>query len=215
MVLAFFALPVFAQVEFEHDSTDLIYVDMTNFQYSAVTSITNNSADPTDTVFIWERISNDLPTEWSSAICDKDLCYPEDVHTAEYIIPIGATVTFKINFYTNNTKGCGDVTVVLTSKKDDFNNDTLYAPVCSFDPLSVNEVAYDVNIYPNPTTSEVTLKTNMPGNSIVSVYDILGNKVLEKSVFSGEKLNVSELPEGVYILRMEGDKIVTKTFQKI
>ena len=48
----------------------------------------------------------------------------------------------------------------------------------------------------------------------MNVYDILGVLKLSKELSSGDRLNIKELNKGVYIMRIEGDAIATKVFQK-
>ena len=62
----------------------------------------------------------------------------------------------------------------------------------------------DVVIYPNPATSIVTLEaeTNF---SIVSVYDQAGRVVITQNLDSSGRFDVSQLPAGMYIVKLEGD----------
>lgn len=62
-----------------------------------------------------------------------------------------------------------------------------------------------VSIYPNPATSQVTIKFAQPNKvSYVAIYSIIGNEVLNKKVdqSSNFKLNVQNLRKGKYIVRI-------------
>src|SRR5690606_10559782 len=51
----------------------------------AYASITNNTSD---TLFLkWERIYNDKPESWESAVCDVNLCYLPIISTKEFFLP--------------------------------------------------------------------------------------------------------------------------------
>ena len=76
--------------------------------------------------------------------------------------------------------------------------------------LSINTVAANqFNVYPNPVTNgtvHITSKTNEP--IAVSVFDILGKQVLNKTV-NNNRLNVATLTSGVYILKVSQNGNVT------
>jgi Secretion system C-terminal sorting domain/SprB repeat len=62
----------------------------------------------------------------------------------------------------------------------------------------------DVQVFPNPATSQLTLKTGEATNNLVSMFDINGQKVSEQLVESTETtLNVSTLPAGNYIVEIK------------
>lgn len=73
--------------------------------------------------------------------------------------------------------------------------------------LSVNEfVKNNVSIYPNPTEEFISIVTNKSLNfEKVLIYDLLGKKVkMIKSNF--DNINVSDLSNGVYFLKISTDK---------
>jgi hypothetical protein len=85
--------------------------------------------------------------------------------------------------------------------------------------VGINSNTYnkgEVIVYPNPTSSNFNLKYNMPKSSeniTVSVYDVLGNLVVSKSLSSTEgitKIETSNLTNGtyVYVIQSENDGIL-------
>nr|WP_294787109.1 T9SS type A sorting domain-containing protein [uncultured Flavobacterium sp.] len=59
-----------------------------------------------------------------------------------------------------------------------------------------------LSLYPNPVTSgKVYISSKNDLEKEVIVFDILGKKVLQAHLYSKE-LNVSELPPGVYIIKI-------------
>lgn len=73
--------------------------------------------------------------------------------------------------------------------------------------LGINESQTDIfKIYPNPATNGY-LYINSKGMGIknISVFDVLGKQVL-KTMLNGEKLDISSLKSGVYILKIEQAK---------
>ena len=67
--------------------------------------------------------------------------------------------------------------------------------------LSIGDNAFelDVTIYPNPTDNYLFIEGNKNPISI-SIYNLLGAEVISKS--NTDKIDVSELSNGVYIIRI-------------
>ncbi len=63
----------------------------------------------------------------------------------------------------------------------------------------------EINIYPNPTEGSLNFKGY---NEVldVSVFDVVGKNVLNASIYSNQSLDVSNLQDGVYILKIEGQQ---------
>ncbi len=73
------------------------------------------------------------------------------------------------------------------------------------------ELIDGLNFYPNPVSNGkiyITSKSSL--NKEVTIYDVLGKKVLQSNMTSKE-LNVSSLSPGVYIIKIkEGDASATR-----
>lgn len=78
--------------------------------------------------------------------------------------------------------------------------------------LTENEIV--LGIYPNPVDNNLYLNTTENVKE-VSIYNILGVSVYQNNDFSGSSVDVSNLNEGVYIIRITTDNgRVTKRFIK-
>ena len=60
-----------------------------------------------------------------------------------------------------------------------------------------------ISIYPNPTKDKLYFKSSIAEDFNISVYDILGKKVLENTVNINKSLDVSQLNNGIYIIRFD------------
>ena len=70
----------------------------------------------------------------------------------------------------------------------------------------------DFNIYPNPTSGLVSIKSRLLNNANVSVYDLNGRVLLTKNISgTSSEINVSELSSGIYLLKF---KVGNNTFIK-
>ncbi|QRM90074.1 T9SS type A sorting domain-containing protein [Lacinutrix sp. WUR7] len=59
----------------------------------------------------------------------------------------------------------------------------------------------DLTMYPNPTSNSLHFKGNIAGDLNVSVYNVLGKRVINNVVKLGQSLDVSKLNNGVYIIK--------------
>jgi len=62
----------------------------------------------------------------------------------------------------------------------------------------------DIVFYPNPTQNKLYFSSNKTEVSTISIYDILGKKVLETTLNSLQSIDVSNLKAGLYILKIQG-----------
>lgn len=76
----------------------------------------------------------------------------------------------------------------------------------SFPVISEKEKA-EINIFPNPASSTITVSCNKPFQSVymLSIYDLLGKKVkgFVKMVNNKIEIDVSDLQNGIYFLQMD------------
>ncbi|MDD4848739.1 MAG: peptide-N-glycosidase F-related protein, partial [Bacteroidales bacterium] len=77
--------------------------------------------------------------------------------------------------------------------------------------ISELEPTYNVEIYPNPAQHQVTLTSDYSkGKLSVHVVNMLGQTVKMFAFQGTTTLNVSDLPKGVYLIQILGDKMVSK-----
>lgn len=66
---------------------------------------------------------------------------------------------------------------------------------------------FDIAFYPNPASKRIFFKTNAFNIEKVAIFNITGQEVLTKNWFSPtEGINISELKNGIYILRIESGR---------
>ena len=92
----------------------------------------------------------------------------------------------------------------------------------TFAPLSINSNSIEstaLKLYPNPTSSEITLEWNSQTDikQKISILNLLGQEVLSKDDINSnakniDKINISALPSGIYIAKIGN---ISMKFQKI
>ena len=85
-------------------------------------------------------------------------------------------------------------------------------------PQNAENDINSVVFYPNPVKNFLTVRFPKKGNFSVTIYNIIGDKVLTKTSMDDNEihLDVSELQNGLYFISYEfAGKILTKRFSKI
>jgi len=76
--------------------------------------------------------------------------------------------------------------------------------------VGINEVSTSqFSVYPNPASSGyVNIRSKVSGAKSISIYDVLGKQVV-KTTLNAERLDISALHSGIYILKIEQGKAST------
>jgi hypothetical protein len=96
---------------------------------------------------------------------------------------------------------------LLPRNNNDFigANVTLDSITVANSPISVVELdQMNVAFYPNPVNNQLTVKAPMDG--ILAIYNNAGKRVLGERFSQETLLDVSALPNGLYLLSLEGNK---------
>lgn len=102
------------------------------------------------------------------------------------------------------TPGTYSVTMTATSGTTATCNFTLTVTP----NLSVTQnVKQNVVIFPNPAKNQITIKGEFGSNESVTIFNLLGQKVIERnSISNEEKIDVSKLESGVYTIYFNASK---------
>jgi len=119
----------------------------------------------------------------------------------------------------NDSNGCIDTYCDsigqngVVFKQTGFSINTIAPPLITGidDSESLNS---DVNIYPNPTSNQLTIIANQLTINQIDILDITG-KTIQFFTENFVNINVSNLPPSIYFIRIVSDqKIITKKFIK-
>ena len=190
----------------------------------AYAKITNNTSD---TLFLrWERIMNDKPDSWETAVCDKNLCYFPWVATKDFFLaPNEADQDLLVHASPAMEPGGipmygadpGDAIVHLKVSNLNDPADTLIAiynfSVTGSPIADLTEVELAaLKLYPNPASDFFKI-TETQEIKELAVYNILGRQV-ESFVVNGgnQEFDISNLPNGMYLVgMMDRDQETVKT----
>jgi len=210
-----FASSSFAQFSFDINEYESLNLDYNRFDFDKKFVLTSNAENADDTTFVWKVTSVDRQAGWDYTVCSGLVCVPNPEGEYQYTVPVGASDTFKLGFSTYYTAGKGNMTLTVWSKKNPMVRDSIKLSIVTRDKVSVEAASKTKFVaYPNPAKDFVTIKLANGGSETVKVYDILGNLHISKAVSSGDKLDVSKLSKGVYVLRIEGSLSYSQVLHK-
>ncbi|PCJ67314.1 MAG: hypothetical protein COA58_03060 [Bacteroidetes bacterium] len=204
-----------AQISFDYTSQVNNSVDSSEFDYNWTVNLANNSTDKSDSVFVWTVTSLDKTSSWELTVCSGDECIADPGVGNDYGFHLrnGENEIFKIGFSIFERAGYGQVTVAVRSVKDGGIKDSATLEIATLSSVDFAN-ARTFKTYPNPAKDIITVDFINGKSQVIKVYDILGNIQISKNINSGDKLDLSKLTKGVYILRTEGISNYSKVIQK-
>lgn len=191
------------------------------YEPTASTSMTNNSTNPIDTMFVWRVIEYTNPSGWVLAFCDPFYCNSNTKldSSNSFVLKAGKPGLLKADIYFNGVSGVGVMKIRIHSVMDPSISDTFSITATSW-LTSVKKSAAPKNltVYPNPATEYVMVDVPSKTATTIEVYNVLGSKVRTYQHESGAqaRLDLADLQKGVYFIRIH-DKtgVYTKQFNKI
>ena len=209
--------PVF--LEGTYDLTDEFYIMKTQ------STLTNGSAS--DVELRWVVTEVDVPDAWQAQLCDNNNCYAFGQYTNvddDVNVPVelmaDSTSILDLGVRHKGVGGCGtyrvdvttiqDTTVILAS-----NTYELRANVdanCNVVTVSTNNFdKVKIKVFPNPTNDYFTITDNAFVKE-VQIFNIVGKQMSAIAFENGKTINVTSLPNGLYLIRMlDEDQQVLKT----
>lgn len=175
----------------------------------------------------WLRTMNDIPEEWTTSVCDFNLCWAPTADEPGYYFdaPADTTGTVYVKFDARNyhdgafnpIPGCGTVEVHFFSVLDSANNNAVamfHARLgvteeeCGVDVVS-SVLDNSFAVYPNPAVNSINVIASFSAHiKTVEFVNIVGRAVAsyDWNTASGKMTyDISELPQGVYFARLIDD----------
>ena len=201
--------------------SQLSMIEAASFEASSRDSIIGSNFEVanvgTDTeTFYWDIVrSADMPEEWEFSICDQILCFPVgqessdcDEPSFQNILAPGESVSYyKVGLYPYGVAGTHTVEFRLTSVCGNVTeNDVIATQVITYNITggsSTKNLQDDksILIYPNPTADRFQINEDADISDI-AIYNIVGKQIFTDSHYVGKSHNISDLDEGIYLVRM-------------
>lgn len=157
-------------------------------------------------LFKWRLVDISFSPQWDYSLCDLGSCYPVVPDSAEMdITSPGGDAFFTCHMSFNNTNGYGALRIFVYEDGDEANGDTITFGFTAVTPTAIAEtpLSNPLDIYPNPTTGQVTISlNNQEMNGEFSILDLSG-KTIHSQRLNGAVNHIVSLKDqkaGTYIV---------------
>ncbi|MFI5136027.1 MAG: T9SS type A sorting domain-containing protein [Chitinophagales bacterium] len=201
-------------------ATQSLQMSAQDYSSDAIAYIHNNSA--VSRTIKWVRYVDVQPDQWTTTVCDDNLCYSPSTSSMTVTIAGNAQGLLKLNVFPANEAGSGQNHFAANDVNDSANANALESVnVTASNQTGISTVSDAViSIYPIPAKD--MLYVNLDGGRHITsmeIYNVVGQKVKTVPIQDGLKsvsVSVTDLKKGVYFLRVvSGEKeITTRTFSK-
>jgi hypothetical protein len=206
-----------AQAQIVLLSADTVYTSgpASEFEIVAYANVRNTNESPVN--MRWVKLNNQATTGWLSTICDVNLCYPDNVDSADFTLAGNSIGNVDGHFYPNNIVGSGTMRVRIYQISNP-SNSVIVTFIGSTTGVSVNQLSKPtLKVYPVPTDNYLFLETTASfENADIEIYNMIGKRVAQfRSSAMKSRVSVGHLPKGQYIIRLNnGRDVLTKHFTK-
>lgn len=156
----------------------------------------------------WEIKKNNLSEGWEAVVCDHQ-CYTSLVDKKTFRLgPNEVLHDFKVSFRPNGKQGMGNLEIHLYDVSDEEGTEQTitFSAAAQGTHTSVHDFTKETTapkVFPNPAIEYIHIKDDYNRVALIEIYNVVGRKMSDFSVnHAGEKYNVSNLPKGMYMVRM-------------
>lgn len=173
-------------------------------------TITNNTDE--EMQLKWTRKVISKPDAWRTQVCDNNTCYIPQVSTnydpdngvnEPSVLAAGASFNLIFHVLPNQIEGTGEFHVEFSSiSRPDSVMDTA---VFIFDVIGTTSTfetsKLKLKAFPNPAQDYIRLSPNNIVDQLV-IYNIVGRQVKTFDAINGEKYDIVDLPDGMYLISL-------------
>jgi Secretion system C-terminal sorting domain len=170
-------------------------------EIASLVSIKNNSNRNLD--LRWDIDRTNLPSGWSIQVCDKT-CHTLEGKTVAFSLAPNETLNnFRVIFNPNGQEGIGNVEIQIYEAQNRTQTEISANFTASAQNSFSNNKTNPQRIYPNPAVEYIMLEDDDNVVKHLEIFNVMGRKIDEFVVStSAQKFDVSNLPKGMYMVRM-------------
>lgn len=209
LILVFSLIAQFSFAQLMFSETEFNETLPLDTEVELIFNVTNSSTEAM--TIKWERTENFPNDDWYSFMCDKQQCFIPSVSDNQFNVDPNEVLEFKVTI-SASTNELGSVSFSIYDVNDPSNSGNV---VFNVNDTSNNDYinVENVKVYPNPASDYIKL-SNADGIATMEVFNIIGKKVKNfTDVQTDQAYNVSDLPKGMYMVRLlddEGEALGTK-----
>lgn len=161
----------------------------------------------------WEKLSENVPSNWEASVCDNKMCYTslEDSGSMNPVLPSEyGLLLLHITPHVNS--GTSVIRYIVWDIENAMRKDTLtYILVVNVTSEISLENNNGIRIFPNPAQNLVNIHSNLQGGFQFSINDLLGNELYSGlSNKTSVLVSTENFSNGLYsILIRNHNKIIT------
>lgn len=195
------------------------YGTATESDFYGQINLMNNAGNPLS--MRWVRIEENLPLNWESSVCTPITCYPSNIDSSDYTMPINNSNNYiNVHFYPNNQEGSGYIKIKVFETANPSQSYTMKF-IGSTYPVGYEEQnnVKLLSFHPNPVVNEIIIKgisKDVIGPDVF-IYDLSGKEMFRNKLsFAKSSIDISSIPTGIYLLKLKTDQyeLVKKIVKK-
>jgi len=159
---------------------------------------------------ILKNISNNTIT---TALIDTDIRTWESSVTITQNFNLGLTGTFQLylwlpdkeaNLAMNSDYSIQFANTNIWESETGYNE--LSHTITLENTLSVNDIEHKkLSVYPNPSSDFITIKSKQYEETVIQIFDINGKLIEEVSIFKNDRIDISNLNNGIYFINFKNN----------
>jgi len=166
----------------------------------------------------WEIKKMNLSEGWEAIVCDHQ-CYSSLVDKKTFKLgPNEVLHDFKVSFRPNGEQGMGNIEILLYDVSDEAGTEQTitFSAAAQGTHTSLYDFSRETTapkVFPNPAIEYIYIKDDYNRVALIEIYNVVGRKMSDFSVnHAGAKYDVSNLPKGMYMVRMrDGNGNIIRT----
>jgi hypothetical protein len=208
-----------------------VAVNLLNNAYEEVAKVVVRNVSGRTLRVRWDKVTIQQPAGWETQICDDQASYPPQTTTnydplrginAPVVLAPGASFELYMHFFPYGRPGEATLEVplrlvgerstevvqraVFHMRVDDNSSATASPAITARNANAGNAAGAAIRVYPNPVEDRFYI-SNAPNLGRVEVVNALGRKVRSfDRPDASAGFNVSDLPEGVYLVSLIDDR---------
>ncbi len=201
IVLVFASQMGFAQISINPDEIYEDGITAAMFEGVGYADVTNDFDEELN--LTWERTIVQMTEGWTSAVCDLVQCYLTHVGTQSFDILPGESGDMDVHVYPNDIDGNAIIQVEVFKTDDPDNADYHASAMYYFNQSTGVGERLDeaITVFPNPTVNyfEIGAPEKV---ALIDIYSVDGKLVRRVQTAGNNRVDVSDLNTGNYILRL-------------
>ncbi len=168
--------------------------------------------------YTWQRVINQMTNGWESLVCDKEQCYGVGASKEVFVLAAGEENRLDVHVRPNGITGTANIDLVVFETGNSANT-SVGKYLFNLNTASKDVDKSNLRVAPNPVQDYFSIIDDNEIVEEVTIYNMIGKQMkVFKSVDTGLRYNISDFPDGIYIIRLlskNGNTLKTLRINKV